>query len=354
MVRLVVNFHYGGERIKVPKLVYSLKFVHTWEGYGSELLCFSDLVDQFKNLGFIGVQQLVVAGPSEKYYEMEFDTGIRTLLYLVSDDFCVINPFAVDEFELGIVVTNIVHHSESYSIDVDVSTDCDSANEALNSSDDDFDLEELELIRLQNKMEITLKLEHFNTIYPGMSFKDTLEARMFMNLYALVENKGLVLLKSDKSRVRHKCVDEIYKDFVVIAENFEVHFNSDDGYEVSGGTDTHIVDLMSKKCSCRTWDLSGIPFSHAMRAYKHRNKDPIAEGAIHPYYNNATYLSVYLHKLQPVRGSKFWKYEKSQDMEPPEICKMVGRSKVKRGRVMNENLKRQGEWSSSSKGKPMT
>ncbi|KAK4357165.1 hypothetical protein RND71_022775 [Anisodus tanguticus] len=41
-------------------------------------------------------------------------------------------------------------------------------------------------------------------------------------------------------------------------------------------------------------------------------------------------------------------------MKPPEICKMVGRPKVKRGRVRNENLKRQGEWSSSRKGKPMT
>ncbi|KAK4343897.1 hypothetical protein RND71_036991 [Anisodus tanguticus] len=161
----------------------------------TDLLCFSDLVDQFKNLGFIVVQQLVVTGPSWKYYEMEFDTGIRTLLYLVSGDFCVINLSVVDEFKLGIDVTNIVHHSESYSIDVEAVTNYDSANEALNSSsddssDDDFDLEELELIRLQNKREIILKLEHFKTIYPKMSFKDTLEARMFMNLYALAENKG--------------------------------------------------------------------------------------------------------------------------------------------------------------------
>ncbi|KAK4362867.1 hypothetical protein RND71_018108 [Anisodus tanguticus] len=168
MVRLVVNFHYGREWIKTLKLVYSRKFVHTWEGYDSDLLYFSNLVDQFKNLGFIGVQQLVVTGPLGKYYEMEFDIGIRTLLYLVSDDFCVINLFAINEFELG-YVTNIVHHFESYSIDVEAGTDCDSVNEALNSSsddfsDDDFDLEEIELIRLQNKREITLKLEHFKTL----------------------------------------------------------------------------------------------------------------------------------------------------------------------------------------------
>ncbi|KAK4337930.1 hypothetical protein RND71_042417 [Anisodus tanguticus] len=179
---------------------------------------------EFKDLGFIGVQQLVVTGLSGKFYEMKFGTWIRTLSYLDSD-------------VMDMLVTNESH------------------------------------------------VHKWTTDYSPI-------------------------------------ILEIYKDFVVIAENCEVHFNGDDGYEVSEGTDTHIVNLMSKKCSCRTWDLSGIPCPHAIRAYKHRNKDPIAEGAIHPYYNKATYLSVYLHKLQSVSGSKFWKYEKSQDMEPPEICKM--------------------------------
>ncbi|KAK4337602.1 hypothetical protein RND71_042089 [Anisodus tanguticus] len=164
MVRFVVNFHYGGEWIKVPKLVYSRKIVHIWKGYDSDLLCFSDLIDQFKNIGFIGVQKLVVTGPS-------------------------------DEFELGIDVTNTVHHSESYSIDVEAGTDCDSVNEALNSSfndssDYDFDVEELELLRLQNKRDITLKLEHFKIIYLEMSFKNTLETRMFMNLMPWLKRKG--------------------------------------------------------------------------------------------------------------------------------------------------------------------
>ncbi|KAK4366714.1 hypothetical protein RND71_014594 [Anisodus tanguticus] len=232
MVRLVVNFHYGGKWIKVPKLIYSRKFVHTWKGYDSDLLCFSDLVDQFKNLGFLGVQQLVVTGQSGKYYEMKFNTGIRTLLYLVGTDCDSANE----------------------------SLNCGSVNEALNSSsnessDDDFDVEELELNILQNRRDNTLKLEHFKIIYHGMSFKDILEARMFINLYSLAENKGLVLLKSDKFRVRYKCAEgcpfnvtsvnvmdmlvgnesqvhkwatdyspttlKIYKDFVVIDENCE-------------------------------------------------------------------------------------------------------------------------------------
>ncbi|KAK4377792.1 hypothetical protein RND71_004088 [Anisodus tanguticus] len=88
---------------------------------------------------------------------MEGDTGNRTLLHLVSDEFYVINLFVVDEHELGLEVTNIVHHPESYSINVEAGTNCDNGIEANDSSNDsssddnEFDLEELELIRLQKK-----------------------------------------------------------------------------------------------------------------------------------------------------------------------------------------------------------
>ncbi|KAK4342388.1 hypothetical protein RND71_038204 [Anisodus tanguticus] len=98
------------------------------------------------------------------------------------------SPHSAYEFELEIDVTNIVHHFESYSIDVEAGTDCDSANESLNSSsndssDDDFDVEELEL--------------------------------------------KVIMLVANKSQVHKWATDysptalEIYKDFVVIAENCE-------------------------------------------------------------------------------------------------------------------------------------
>lgn len=45
---------------------------------------------------------------------------------------------------------------------------------------------------------------------------------------------------------------------------------------------------------------------------------------------------VYRHKLQPVRGEKFWKVEPHQAMEPPTLAKMVGTPKVKRTRENDE------------------
>lgn len=41
-----------------------------------------------------------------------------------------------------------------------------------------------------------------------------------------------------------------------------------------------------------------------------------------------TYLLAYSHKIQPVRGEKFWKVESSHAMDPPKLVKMVGRLKV--------------------------
>lgn len=50
---------------------------------------------------------------------------------------------------------------------------------------------------------------------------------------------------------------------------------------------------------------------------------------------------VYQHKMQPVRGERFWKIEPHQAMDPPPLAKMVGRPKVKRSREMYEARKRQ-------------
>ncbi|KAH0641173.1 hypothetical protein KY290_037302 [Solanum tuberosum] len=68
MILVDLVCHYDGEWIREPKLLYERKLVHKWEGY-------------------VGVQQLIVSVPSEKYCEIEGDGGIRTLLSFVNDKF---------------------------------------------------------------------------------------------------------------------------------------------------------------------------------------------------------------------------------------------------------------------------
>ncbi|KAG5605189.1 hypothetical protein H5410_026681 [Solanum commersonii] len=121
-----IVFNYGGNWVISPKLGYSIKFQHTWY-YNTCLVCYDDLCEAFTSkFGFKEVQQLLVTGPSGTYYVIEDNDGIKTLQYLFSKDFKVINFYAIDAHELRVYATNIIYHNlESYSVDVEAALDCD-------------------------------------------------------------------------------------------------------------------------------------------------------------------------------------------------------------------------------------
>ena len=145
---------------------------------------------------------------------------------------------------------------------------------------------------------------------------------------------------------------DLYHDFRMIAQGCQVVANGDLGYEVVEGVDRHVVNLARKKCTCRTWDLTGIPCPHAIKALEHDKIEPLNE--MHWWYSKEAYLLVYQPKIQPVRGEKFWKIDLSQAMQPPQIHKLVGRPKLKRVREKDKARKREGLWSKSRKGLQMT
>ncbi|XP_019244492.1 PREDICTED: uncharacterized protein LOC109224366 [Nicotiana attenuata] len=107
-------------------------------------------------------------------------------------------------------VPNIVNHTEAYISQVLVGTDDSSSeDEAEDQAGSDglaYDSEELEQFEAQRKKYPSENLNEYKEIYKGMSFKNIPEARKFMNLYSLVNQKKLKLVKSDKIRVRYKCV----------------------------------------------------------------------------------------------------------------------------------------------------
>ncbi|XP_018632385.1 uncharacterized protein [Nicotiana tomentosiformis] len=146
---------------------------------------------------------------------------------------------------------------------------------------------------------------------------------------------------------------ELYSEYTQIAQSTcRVNANRENGYEVSEGSDKHYVNMDVKKCTCRQWDLTGIPCPHVIKAVLHNMGDPLTE--MNWWYSKEVYLLTYKHKPQPVRGEIFWKIDPSQAMEPPELVKLAGRPKVKRDRQKDEAIKRKGLWSQSRKGRGMT
>ncbi|KAK4365145.1 hypothetical protein RND71_016503 [Anisodus tanguticus] len=123
---------------------------------------------------------------------------------------------------------------------------------------------------------------------------------------------------------------DLYNDFRIIAQGCQVKSNGDLGYEVVESGDKHVVDLLRKKYTCRTWDMTEIPSPHTIKSLLHDKQEPLNE--MHWWYSKEAYMLVYMHKIQPVRGEKFWKVDPSHAMELPEIHKMVGRPKVKKNK----------------------
>ncbi|KAL4282369.1 hypothetical protein GQ457_03G013340 [Hibiscus cannabinus] len=90
---------------------------------------------------------------------------------------------------------------------------------------------------------------------------------------------------------------EILEHNVEQSTHCRLVWNGDGGFEVQHGKDQHIVDMKQLKCTCRAWELSGIPCCHAICAMYQENKR--SEDYVSNWYNKEKYLTAYNHILQP-------------------------------------------------------
>ncbi|KAH6770656.1 hypothetical protein C2S52_015459 [Perilla frutescens var. hirtella] len=114
----------------------------------------------------------------------------------------------------------------------------------------------------------------------------------------------------------------------------KVFFNGSSGYEIGEGGDKHTVCLDKKICTCRAWELTGIPCMHAISAMYYSKIDPLS--MISKWYHKSTYQKAYEHPILPVPGPKFFRIEEYAPIEPPPFYKMSGRPRKKRVGASNE------------------
>ena len=72
---------------------------------------------------------------------------------------------------------------------------------------------------------------------------------------------------------------------------FQVDPISNEEYKVVDGDDYFVVNLVSKSCNCRVWDLEEIPCAHACAVIHGLNLDIYA--FVSDYYFSSTLLSTY-------------------------------------------------------------
>ncbi|KAL4291966.1 hypothetical protein GQ457_14G024710 [Hibiscus cannabinus] len=133
-----------------------------------------------------------------------------------------------------------------------------------------------------------------------------------------------------------KKFDVIKKDSVA----WRMVWNGEGGCEVKKGRKQYHVNLNEKTCSCRKWQLCGLPCQHACCAIWHTGGDP--DDYLHSCYLKDTYIKAYSYALQPINGSHDWKKSRIEAVLPPIEREMPGRPKKNRRKAKDEQKKNEG------------
>ncbi|WOL08360.1 hypothetical protein Cni_G17113 [Canna indica] len=106
-------------------------------------------------------------------------------------------------------------------------------------------------------------------------------------------------------------------------------------FEVQCLDKVHVVNLVIRSCSCRSWDLSGIPCNHAISCINWTKEEP--EKYVSEYYKREVYLKAYANLLEPLREKEAWSNVDGPPLLPPKVKKIPGRPKKVRRREMHED-----------------
>ena len=135
-----------------------------------------------------------------------------------------------------------------------------------------------------------------------------------------------------------KMLDFIKKE----AYKYTVLGKEGDYYQVSGWGQKRLVNVEARSCSCRIWELTGMPCKHVVTINRYMRFNGMEVGSVelwvHPCYLLKTWEETYKHHVQPIRGNQHWKKSNvPTTILPPKHHKPLGRPRKKRIRAFTEN-----------------
>lgn len=108
-------------------------------------------------------------------------------------------------------------------------------------------------------------------------------------------------------------------------------------YQVVGGMygSKHAVDLEAHTCTCRRWQLSGIPCVHAICAIFAKKQDPALY--VDEMLSQTKYTDAYSPIINPIAGENDWE-QIDYPIAPPPYKRQAGRPKMKRIKEVGEKM----------------
>ncbi|KAL9684882.1 hypothetical protein QQ045_022324 [Rhodiola kirilowii] len=114
-----------------------------------------------------------------------------------------------------------------------------------------------------------------------------------------------------------------------------VYYGGGPAMEVEHTTQgTYVSDLASRSCTCRIWDLTVIPCSHACAAIRHMRGN-LAD-YVHQSYRKSEFLKAYESYISPIPGPSEWPRQGGEDVLPPTYKRQAGRPRRRRIREADE------------------
>ncbi|PKI34156.1 hypothetical protein CRG98_045435 [Punica granatum] len=121
------------------------------------------------------------------------------------------------------------------------------------------------------------------------------------------------------------------------SNDFIVHWNGDAEFEAEDSYGDRLnVNLKMRTCSCRRWQLNGIPCAHAIAAIFYMGEEP--EAYVDECYHKETYLRIYSHLMTTLDGSDSWLNSEMPPLLPPEHEKLPGRPKKNNRRKQPDEI----------------
>ena len=176
--------------------------------------------------------------------------------------------------------------------------------------------------------------------------------------------KRIVLVQKVISKSTGPLTPKATRMFNVIkrdAAQYNVTWNGGDLYQTTGPWgDQRVVNVNARTCSCKKWELTGMPCRHAVASIWDMAKNGLEPGLpeswVHPSYWLATWQEMYSFKISPVDGPEMWGTSDSPIiLTPPKFVTPIGRPPKKRKKSAAELYDQMvGSGKLSRKGKTVT
>ncbi|XP_058181319.1 uncharacterized protein LOC131299757 [Rhododendron vialii] len=120
----------------------------------------------------------------------------------------------------------------------------------------------------------------------------------------------------------------------VNARGLQVIYSGGLVFEVTSANKVYVVDIGEHRCTCRRWDLNGIPCTHGCATIISHKAQP--EDYVNDCYSIETFMRTYSQRIYLIPDKILWPTTKCDLIMPPPIRTPIGRPKKARRKGVDE------------------